>query len=174
MKFYSGFSLKNESHFFNPLIDFSEYTVCGFSYGAIKAFEHVKEQLACGKRVDRLQLFSPAFFQTTSKQFKNLQLRAYRKNEEIYLRQFINSCFSPYENGVVEYNHSTTIDELEELLYYIWDIEELELLLDKQVKIEVYLGGEDKIIDVTNADKFFKNVATVTYIKDANHFLQIN
>ena len=38
----------------------------------------------------------------------------------------------------------------------------------------VYLGGEDKIIDVEAAREFFLHVATVTYIKNANHFLQIN
>lgn len=173
MKFYSGFSLKNESHFFDGLIEDSDYTVCGFSYGAIKAFEHVKKQLDNGKRVDRLQLLSPAFFQTKTKEFKRLQLMAYRRNEEVYLRQFINSCFSPHDKKDVE--HSVTIlDELDELLNYEWSLPELQDIVDKGVKVEVYLGSEDKIIDVEGAREFFKLVATVTYIKNANHFLQTN
>lgn len=173
MKFYSGFSLKNESHFFDEFIKKSDYSVCGFSYGAIKAFLHVKAQLASGKRVDTLQLFSPAFFQTKTKEFKRLQIMAYRRNEEVYLRQFITSCFSPYATKDVE--HSVTIlDELDELLNYEWSLPQLQEMVDKGVKIEVYLGDEDKIIDVEGARAFFLQVATVTYIKNANHFLQTN
>ena len=172
MKFYSGFSLKNESHFFDELIKKSDYTVCGFSYGAIKALDYVKKELKEGKRVDTLQLFSPAFFQTKTKEFKRLQLMAYRRNEEVYLRQFINSCFSPHEKKDVEHS-VTVIDELEELLNYEWSLSELQEVTDKGVKIEVYLGSEDKIIDVEGAREFFLQTATVTYIKNANHFLQI-
>jgi hypothetical protein len=96
MQFFSGFSLKNESYLFDTYIKTSQYTACGFSYGAIKAFEYVKEQLACAKRIDTLQLFSPAFFQSKPKEFKRLQIMAYKKNEERYLREFINSCFIPH------------------------------------------------------------------------------
>lgn len=173
MKFYSGFSLKNEAHFFDELINKSDYSVCGFSYGAIKAFEDVKKRLDEGKRVDTLQLFSPAFFQTKTKEFKRLQLMAYRRNEEVYLRQFINSCFSPHEKREVEHS-VTVIDELEELLEYEWSLPDMQEITDKGVKIEVYLGSEDAIIDAEGAREFFKQVATVTYIKNANHFLQTN
>jgi hypothetical protein len=171
MKFYSGFSLKNESHFFEAFIKDSAFTVCGFSYGAIKAFEHVKKELASGHRVDTLQLFSPAFFQSKSKEFKRLQLMAYRRNEEIYLRQFINSCFSPHNSKIVE-SSVTILDELDELLHFQWVFDELQEIVDQGVKIEVYLGSEDKIIDAQSAKHFFLQVATVTYIKNANHFLQ--
>lgn len=98
---------------------------------------------------------------------------AYRKNEEVYLNQFLNSCFYPYEKKIVE-RSTTVIDELEELLNYEWDLELLESLNKKGVNIEVYLGGEDAIVDADAANEFFKNVATVTYIKEANHFLQLN
>jgi surfactin synthase thioesterase subunit len=171
MKFYSGFSLKNESYLFKDYIDSSEYCVCGFSYGAIKAFEEVKKRLELGNRVDTLQLFSPAFFQTKDEKFKRLQLLAYRKNEDIYLRQFINSCFSPHEKKIVEHT-ATVIDELEKLLNYEWNSEELEKLVQAGVKLEVYIGSEDAIIDAEEAKEFFIRVATVTFIKNANHFLQ--
>ncbi len=171
MKFYSGFSLKNESHFFEAFIKDTEFTVCGFSYGAIKAFEYVKKELACGNRIDTLQLFSPAYFQSKSKEFKRLQLMAYRRNEEVYLRQFMNSCFAPHAIKVVE--HSVTIlEELDELLHFQWVFDDLEEIRQKGVTIEVYLGSEDRIIDADNARNFFLQVATVTYIKNANHFLQ--
>jgi len=171
MKFFSGFSLKNEEIFFDLYICRSDFSVCGFSYGAIKAFEYVLKQLKEGKRVERLQLFSPAFFQSKDEKFKRLQLMAYRKNEDLYLQQFINACFLPYERKEVE-RSVTILEELEELLHYEWDREKLKFLADNGVAIEVYLGGEDKIIDAEDAKEFFLDVATVTYIKVANHFLQ--
>lgn len=172
MKFYSGFSLKNEQHYFKEYINPSKYSVCGFSYGAIKAFKYINEQLNTGKRVDTLQLFSPAFFQTKDEKFKKLQLMGYRKNSEKYLKEFISLCFLPYEKKIIEYDKSS-IKELEELLYFEWNIDQLKNLVQKGIKIEVYIGGEDKIIDAAGAREFFIEVATVTYIKDANHFLQI-
>ena len=172
MKFYSGFSLQNESYLFDEYINSSEYCVCGFSYGAIKAFEYVKEQISLSKRVDTLQLFSPAFFQTKPEKFKKLQLMGYKKSEDAFLNQFINSCFTPYHKKIVQHT-STVVDELEELLHYEWDVEELKAISDKGITIEVYLGGEDKIIDVESAREFFLQIASVTYIKNANHFLQI-
>ncbi|MBU0721709.1 pimelyl-ACP methyl ester esterase BioV [bacterium] len=173
MKFYSGFSLKNEDSFFEEYINTSKYSACGFSYGAIKAYEYVKESLACGKRIDTLQLFSPAFFQTKSSKFKRLQTISYSKNEELYLRTFIASCFSPYAKKKVQYS-TTCVDELHELLHYEWNPLSLKELSDKGVKIEVYLGSEDKVIDVFGAKEFFLDTATVTFIKNANHFLQTN
>jgi len=170
MQFYSGFSLKNEEEFFAPFIDRSEYALSGFSYGAIKAFEGVQQALREGKRVDRLQLFSPAFFQSKDEKFKRLQLMAYRKNEDEYLRQFINACFLPYERRDVK--HSVTVlEELEELLTYVWNLDALEDMVKKGVVLEVYLGGEDRIVDSVAAKEFFANVATVTLIKEGNHFL---
>ncbi|WP_455756140.1 pimelyl-ACP methyl ester esterase BioV [Sulfurimonas sp.] len=171
MKFYSGFSLKNEKVFFKDYIKDSEYSACGFSYGAIKAFEYIKEQLACGNRIDTLQLLSPAFFQTKSEKFKRLQTLAYTKSEDKYLSQFIDGCFFPHAKKEIEHTQ-TTLDELEELLEYEWILPDLQEIVDKGVKIEVYLGEKDKIIDVVSAKELFLEVSTVTYIKNANHFLQ--
>ncbi|QOP45589.1 pimelyl-ACP methyl ester esterase BioV [Sulfurimonas paralvinellae] len=170
MRFFSGFSLQNEQHFFTPFIKESDYSVCGFSYGAIKAFEYVQKALREGKRVDTLQLFSPAFFQSKDEKFKRLQLMAYRKNEDAYLAQFINACFLPYERQDVA-RSVTVIEELEELLNYEWNFESLRELCRSGVAIEVYLGGKDQIVDADAAKEFFLDVATVTYIKDGNHFL---
>jgi len=172
MKFYSGFSLHNESYLFDEYIKHSNYSVCGFSYGAIKACEYVQKQIASSKRVDTLQLFSPAFFQTKPEKFKRLQLMGYKKSVDVYLKQFINSCFDPYEKKILEHTQ-TDLSELEELLSYVWDKEILKNIAQSGVVIEVYLGGKDKIIDVESAREFFLEVATVTYIKNANHFLQI-
>ncbi len=171
MQFYNGFSLRNEHYLFDAYIKKSAYTVCGFSYGAMKAFEYTLAQLASAKRIDTLELFSPAFFQMKDAKFKKLQVQSYKKNEEAYLRQFIDACFFPHDKKIIE-RAKSNIHELEELLFYEWDLQALQALVDKGVKIEVYLGSEDKIIDVEEAREFFLKVATVTYIKNANHFLQ--
>ena len=173
MKFYSGFCLKSEEYLFREFIKRSNYTVCGFSYGAIKALRATKKALDEGSRVDTLQLFSPAFFQTKDEKFKRLQLMSFKKNEEIYLKQFISSCFEPYEKKIVEHTDSI-IDELRELLEYEWNLDDFKELIERRVTIEVYLGSNDKIIDVKAAKELFLHVSTVTYIKDANHFLQLN
>jgi len=52
---------------------------------------------------------------------------AYRKNEDVYLSQFLNACFLPYERKEVQ-RSVTIIDELEELLSYEWNKEELAAL----------------------------------------------
>lgn len=173
MKFYSGFSLKNESYLFDAYIKSSEYCVCGFSYGAIAALEEVLKMLQEKRRVDTLQLFAPAFFQTKEQKFKRLQLMGYKKNRALYIEQFLQVCFSPYREKIVEQKESS-YEELEELLEYVWEEELLQYIANQGVKIEVYLGGLDGVIDSNAAREFFIKMATVTYIKDANHFLQIN
>ncbi len=173
MKFYSGFSLQNEVYLFERYLRKNDYTVVGFSYGAIKALQNVIETLDKGERVDTLQLLSPAFFQTKDKKFKRLQLLSYKKNQAQYMQQFLSGCFAPYEAKIVE-SRETIQEELSELLEYEWCSETLLSLTKRGLKIEVYLGGADAIIDVASAREFFLELATVTYIKNANHFLQLN
>lgn len=166
--YFNGFALQDEAHFFDDIIDRGQYVISGFSYGAIKAF---KEALNSTTRVDKLQLFSPAFFQSKSSKFKRLQLMGYQKNSEAYLAKFTENCFLPYGVQDVTYaKHSAA--ELEELLTYEWDLKELQQLIDRGTTIEVYLGGQDKISDVGPAYTFFLPFATVTLVKGANHFLQ--
>ncbi len=171
MKFYSGFALEKDDVFFEDLIQESPFFIYGFSYGAIKAYLHVKKAMEEGKRVDRLVLFSPAFFQTKSEKFKRLQKMAYRKNKEQYLQNFLYSCFAPYTLKEITLKNSS-LEELEELLEYKWDINGFQKLKNQGVAIEVYLGGKDNVIDVDGAYEFFTQIADVTYIKKANHFLQ--
>lgn len=170
MQFYSGFSLSHEEKFFEPYIRKSSYTICGFSYGAIKALQATQKAVAHGERVDILQLFSPAFFQTKKRKFKRLQYISYRKNQSLYIKQFLSSCFAPYKKQTIEIKE-TTMDELQELLEYEWRVKDLEVLVKLGINIEVYFGGKDSIIDASMAKEFFVQVATVTFIKDANHFL---
>ena len=167
MHYFNGFSLRAEKHFFSEYLIESDYTVAGFSYGAIKAVEFAS---VSQERIDTLQLFSPAFFQSKPKRFKSIQLEAYQKNAMAYFETFITNCFAPY--GVKKIDHVLgTTAQLEELLYHVWDLDMLDRLVKKGIKIEVYLGSADKIIDVESAKALFLPYATTFLIKHANHFL---
>lgn len=171
MNFYNGFALENCETFFEEYLEKGEYVIAGFSYGAIKALEFVLNNTT--QRIDKLQLFSPAFFQTKKESFKRLQLSGYKSNANTYLKSFLENCFLPYqEKKIVFGKHSETA--LHELLYYEWEVASLQLLLNRGINIEVFLGLDDRIIDVENARLFFLPYATVTTIKKANHFLQEN
>ena len=74
-------------------------------------------------------------------------------------------------DDISKYFKLGSIEELQELLYYEWSEEKLQKLIEKGVKIEVYLGGNDKIIDASKAQEFFKEFATVYYIKEKGHLL---
>lgn len=168
MTFYSGFSLTNDRHFFELFLRESDYTVAGFSYGAIKAALHAVNSTS---RIDTLQLFSPAFFQTKKASFKRLQLTSFTTDSQSYLLRFIQGCFAPCSVQEVDVQ-TGTIDELNELLNFVWDEELMQKIVDKGIKIEVYIGLEDTIIDASGAKEFFLPYATVTTIRRGNHFLQ--
>jgi hypothetical protein len=167
VKFYSGFSLRNEAHFFEPYLKKSDYTVAGFSYGAIKALLHVSRT---HMRIDTLQLFSPAFFHDKDDAFKRLQIMSYKNNSQRYLKHFIQGCFAPYPTRDIEYGmHDAT--QLTELLEFQWDATMLKALCERNIEIEVFLGGKDTIINAVEAKTFFLPYATTYYYKHANHFL---
>ncbi len=169
VKFFNGFSLTNGDHFFQEYLHQSDYTVAGFSYGAIKAMQYVHNT---PHRIDTLQLFSPAFFQTHSEAFKRLQLKSYPKNPARYTQTFLTNGFLPCEQKPVEIDPHASLEQLEELLFFVWESTVMESLVRRGVKIEVFLGVEDRIINVHGAREFFLPYATVTSIRGANHFLQ--
>lgn len=169
-KFYSGFCLKHEEVLFEEYLIKNDFTVSGFSYGAIKAF---KEVLNTKERVDLLQLFSPAFFQTQEKKFLRMQLMFFKKDKTEYCNNFLKNITYPTSLNMQKYFKEGTFDELDELLNFSWD-EKLENLIKKGTKIEVYLGEQDKIIDSSKACEFFKKYASVYYIKNVGHTLNKN
>lgn len=166
--YFSGFCFFEESELFEEYLINNDFTFCGFSYGAIKAFE---EALNSTKRVDKLQLFSPAFFQNFDDKFKRTQLMYFKKDANAYCESFLKNVIFPTNLDISKYFKLGTIEQLEELLYYEWSEEKLQKLLNKGTKIEIYLGGVDKIIDSSKAKEFFKNFATVYYIKEKGHLL---
>lgn len=167
-KYFSGFCFENEMELFDEYICKNDFSVAGFSYGAIKAFEYVYN---CDKRVDLLQLFSPAFFQTMDKKTKRLQLIFFKKDENEYIKSFLKNVSYPLDVDLKKYFKKGTVDQLDKLLNYTWDKDKLEKLVKKGVKIEVFIGEKDKIIDSKIAKEFFKDFATVYYIKKKGHIL---
>jgi len=166
--YFSGFCLKNESELFEEYLTKNDFTVSGFSYGAIKAFEEV---LNSNQRVDKLQLFSPAFFQTKDKKFKRMQLMFFKKDEIAYCNSFLENISFPSSIDCNKYFTLGTYAELEDLLTYEWSEEKLQKLVDKGVKIEIFLGSKDKIVESLKAKEFFVKYATIYYIKDLGHIL---
>jgi len=95
----------------------------------------------------------------------------FKKDENTYVQTFLNNVIYPSNKDISKYFKLGTAQELEELLTYVWNEEKLQKLVDKGVKIEVYLGADDKIIDSLKVKKFFQKFATIYYIKEKGHLL---
>ena len=169
MKYFNGFCLRGEEELFTSYHDKGSYTIVGFSYGAIKAFEYC---LNTKKRVDKLILLSPAFFQENSTSFKRTQLLYFKKDSTSYIKNFLSNCAYPTKLELSKYLHHDTKEDLKKLLHYTWDEKNLKQLSANKTEIEVHLGQNDKILNSKKAYEFFKEFATVYYYKDKGHILQ--
>ena len=168
--YFSGFCLEAEQELFSEYLIDNDFTISGFSYGAIKAFDFALYSASVGVRVDLVQLFSPAFFNDKDKKYKRMQLIYFNKNSKIYCDNFLkNSDFNDKQKS--KYFIEGKYEELDELLNYNWDQEKLKLLIENGTRIEVYLGEDDKIVDTKKALEFFVNFAEVYYIKKKGHIL---
>ena len=156
-----------EKELFKEYLIENDFTVSGFSYGAQKALEYT---LSTNNRVDLLQLFSPAFFQDKESKYKRMQLMFFQKDRQSYCDKFLTNCGFSKELAD-KYFHTGLFEELEELWNYIWEEDKLKHLIEKNIKIEVYLGSDDKIIDSAKALEFFKKFGEVYYIKNKGHIL---
>ena len=168
MKYFNGFLFQNEVELFSSYIPKGESVVAGFSYGAIKAVEYA---LNCGKRVDRLILLSPAFFEDKNESYIKKQLKYY--DAPTYKRSFFANVAYPSEMDLSKYYYPHTKEDLEILLRHKWDKEQLKTLVTRGVQIELFLGGKDRIINAHNANAFFSEFAVSYMIKEAGHALQI-
>lgn len=168
MVYFSGFSLQNEGELFPHILLPDNSTVAGFSYGAIQAFQNVLES---GKRVDRLVLISPAFFQTMDKKEKKLQLIFFGRDPKSYTETFYKNCLYPSSADISKYRKEGTKDALKDLLEFVWKEEDLKTIVERGTKIEVHLGEQDKIVDSHAVKEFFKNYATVYFYKNRGHLL---
>ncbi len=168
MNFFSGFGFESEEKLFENYLDRSEYSVGGFSLGAINALEYVKNRPS---RIDKLQLFSPAFFNNKQESFKRTQLHYFQKDPKKYIQTFMQNTAYPSKVDLSIYQCQSTKEDLQKLLYYLWDEKDLEDIVKRGIKIEVYIGGKDKIIDAQVARDFFLPYGSVYFIKEGGHCL---
>ncbi|HEY9129977.1 MAG TPA: pimelyl-ACP methyl ester esterase BioV [Sulfurovum sp.] len=171
MKYFNGFSLKNEENLFDPYLIQSNYTVAGFSYGAQQAFEYVYQSK---ERVDRLILLSPAFFQTQKQSFIRTQLRYFEAGQEAYVQQFLSNVAYPSRVDMYSYLNAGSKEDLDALLKYEWDPEKIQDVLERGTIIEVFIGMDDKIIDAQKTFEFFSALTVTYFIKHAGHLLKIS
>ena len=172
MKFFSGFCLDIDKNFFSEFIEDKEFIVAGFSYGAQKAVDYV---LKTEKRIDKLQLLSPAFF-NYPKKLIDLNINAFKKDKNSYIKNFLTKAGLKFkiENGNWKINENNVqICECNERdLYNLFTFEWEKIGQIKDIKIEIFLGEYDKIIALKKAREFFINFGDVYFIKKANHFLR--
>ena len=168
MIYFNGFSLKNVEELFKEYTLLSDTTVVGFSFGAQKALEYVYQTK---KRVDRLILLSPAFFQTQKPSFIRTQLRYFESNKNTYIEQFLSNVSYPSTINLSKYLHEGSKEELELLLTYQWENSKIQKIINQGTNIEVFLGEKDKIIPMKEALNFFSTTTTYV-IKDAGHLLK--
>jgi len=164
-----AFALQTSKSFFTPYLNQSDFTVAGFSYGAIKAFEYA---FTCKERIDTLQLFSPAFFGDKDAKFKKLQTLSFSKNSDLYTQNFMQNSVYLSTFDIQPFFQKGTLEELGELLNYTWDEERLRSLKEQGVNIEVYVGECDTIINSLHVKNFFVPYASVYYLKRVGHILK--
>ena len=168
MQYFHGFSLQEEEEIFSQYLLHSDYCVAGFSFGAQEALEYVYHS---PKRIDRLILLSPAFFQTQKQSFIRAQLRYFDANTQAYIQQFTSNVASPSNVDLSAYIQTGKREDLDALLCYVWDVEKLEAIQSRGTVIEVFLGEKDEIIDSKEAFDFFAPISTIYFIKNVGHAL---
>jgi len=168
MKYFNGFALQGEERFFESYLIKSDFCVAGFSYGAQLAFEYAYKT---NKRIDRLLLLSPAFFQHHKSSFIRTQLRYFKSDQQAYTQQFLKNVAYPSSIDLKPYLNIGRYEELKSLLTYIWDKDKMMALQKRGVTIEVFIGGKDKIVDAQKSFEFFSKINTAYYFKEQGHLL---
>ena len=95
----------------------------------------------------------------------------FKKDAKSYCDNFLKNVVYPSSKNIKANFKQGSYEELDELLHYEWNQERLQALLDRGIKIEVYVGADDKIVDAQKIKEFFVEYATVYFIKNAGHIL---
>lgn len=181
--YFSGFNFKNESRLFQDsqsaiyeCLQWGEYDVIGFSYGAQKAVEYAIE---CSSPIRKLCLLSPAFFHNLDIQAKTKELLLFKDNPSVYLNAFLRNALSPTKKqrqNIERYFCQSVSPSLEHdlhnLLFYEFNKNDFRMLINRGITIEVFLGSADRIISAKAAKDFFLPLVTrIFWIHKAGHFL---
>ncbi len=170
MRFFSGFGFVNESVLFEEWLLKGAYDVSGFSMGAIKAIEYAYNEVLQQRRINSLLLFSPCMLAHKGLAFKRLQLSSFQKDPQNYMDNFYQVV--GLNARLEHFKKRGSLEELEFLLNYKYSDHTIRLLLEKGVKIEVFVGLEDKITDIQALLEFFTPLVQVWQFKGHNHLLQ--
>jgi len=170
--FFSGFGFCCEKALFREYLEEGEFVVAGFSYGAQKALKEVLSRLEEGRRVERLQLLSPAYFDHLPKALKVREIENFMRNPDLYMRLFYRKAAYPYTGDVAPFTRRPELSQLKELLFFQWKGEELERLREAGVVLEVYIGSLDKIVPPQRVAEFFKAYGTLYQIEGVGHLLR--
>ncbi|CCB79394.1 hypothetical protein HBZC1_04080 [Helicobacter bizzozeronii CIII-1] len=175
-RYFSGFGFQGEAWLFEWILKpCGLYDVAGFSYGAICALEYIYGQVKQGKRTQRLILIAPCMLAHKSQAFKNLQLKAYQQNPQAYMQAFFEkigwNALLAQDPSLARYAHLGSLQDLQTLLNYHYDPQKLEFLCDQGVRLEVFIGLEDAIMDAKALCAFFRDYGCVWQFKGANHLL---
>ncbi|PUD54844.1 pimelyl-ACP methyl ester esterase BioV [Helicobacter pylori] len=170
MRFFSGFGFINESVLFEEWLLKGAYDVSGFSMGAIKAIEYAYNEISQQRRIHSLLLFSPCMLAHKSLAFKRLQLSSFQKDPQSYMDNFYQEVGLSAQ--LERFKKESSLEELEFLLDYKYSDSIIRLLLEKGVKIEVFIGLKDRITDIQALLEFFMPLVQVWQFKDCNHLLQ--
>ena len=171
MHYFEGFGFCGTAPLFKPWIKEGAYSVAGFSYGAQLALEYA---LQAKRRIQYLQLISPAFFNDKDDLFIQAQLKAFEKSQAAYMKRFYANTTYPVNVAAFGNYIDNRVDTafLKRLLSYHWEPQKLEALKQKGVVVEVFIGGKDKIIDADAACDFFAQSTLCYYFKELGHLLR--
>lgn len=176
---FNGLFFQKEIKFLKIFNNRGIYDISGFGFGTQKAYDEAFLKVSRGERVNRLVLFSPAFFgeigQITQSD-RDLQIKAFKKNKWTYGYNLLRLMEGENmrENFIPKkFIFEMQLPDLYSMLNYVWDAKKLEMLAYMGVITEVYLGGRDKTINVSKVSDFFAPHSVVYLFKQANHFLKI-
>ncbi|MGP1561908.1 MAG: hypothetical protein ACTTIC_07475 [Helicobacteraceae bacterium] len=179
MLYFSGFGLQNERVLFEDLLrgGGGPRTFAGFSLGAVQAFECALGGIgssgtnrSCTETggVRDLDLISPAFFMDKSTEFKRDEILRFERSHAGYMRAFYGKL------GIKDrtMQKMPAVQDLKLLLHYKWRAGDFAALKGRGVRIRVFLGGADGIMNARAALEFFKPLCTVYFFKGKGHILR--
>jgi len=165
--FYSGFCLHGEERLFDSYLPAFGDFMAGFSYGSIDATKRAIED----KSVKSLILLSPAYYSHKDEEFKKAQLCAFEADPALYKLKLLKKSGLKEEEGEL-YGRDGTADELKDLLFFDWSSVGLSELADRGVRIEVFIGSNDRVVEPEASAEFFGQFAKIYMLENKNHILR--
>ena len=89
-----------------------------------------------------------------------------------YIEQFLKNLSYPSNVNLKQYLSIGTFEELNSLLSYIWNRNRVLELINREITIEVFIGGKDKIVNSIDSFNFFSNITTTYLLKNLGHILR--